>query len=201
MPCLLTLCCGGGTMSRSLRAAIRRHEHRSSLPFLARCATRIIRLTPPPRRSFTLPRSTTAPQSSTLSISTPGPLAFPFARSSPVPTLTTAYGRLDWVESRRAFEAFSEQPLVATSWAQRVAVPAGDWRATIHGAVDLRQFRFRADPGDNLVYVGRVGPEKRLDWAIDLTGEVDRRLVIAGWVAPEDHAYFDDVLAPRIARA
>ena len=51
------------------------------------------------------------------------------------------------------------------------------------------------------MYVGRVGPEKRLEWAIDLTREVDRHLVIAGWVAPDDQAYFDDVLAPRLRRA
>jgi glycosyltransferase involved in cell wall biosynthesis len=130
-----------------------------------------------------------------------GPLAFPFARSSPTPTVTTAYGRLDRPEVRRAFEAFPEQPLVATSWAQRQALPVGDWRATIHGAVDLQQFRFRAEAGGYLVYVGRVGPEKRLEWAIDLAREVGRRLVIAGWVAPEDAAYFDRVLAPRIRRA
>jgi hypothetical protein len=35
-----------------------------------------------------------------------GPLAFPFARCSATPTLTTAYDRLDRVEVRRAFEAF-----------------------------------------------------------------------------------------------
>ena len=130
-----------------------------------------------------------------------GPLAFPFARCSPTPTVTTAYGRLDRAEVRRAFEAFPEQPLVATSRAQRRALPAGDWRATIHGAVDLQQFRFRAESGDYLVYVGRVGPEKRLEWAIDVAREVGRRLVIAGWVAPEDEAYFDHILAPRIRRA
>jgi glycosyltransferase involved in cell wall biosynthesis len=96
-----------------------------------------------------------------------GPLAFPFMRSSPVPTLTTVYGGLDRVEVRRAFEVFAEQPLVATSWAQRAVLSGSDWRATIHGAVDLRQFHFRADPGEYLAYVGRVGPEQRLEWAID----------------------------------
>jgi glycosyltransferase involved in cell wall biosynthesis len=94
-----------------------------------------------------------------------GPLAFPFARRSPTPTLSTAYDRLDRAEVRRAFEAFPEQPLVATSWAQQQALPGSDWRATIHGAVDLRRFSFRNEPGDYLVYVGRVGPEKRLDWS------------------------------------
>jgi glycosyltransferase involved in cell wall biosynthesis len=130
-----------------------------------------------------------------------GPLAFPFARLSTTPTVTTTYDRLDRAEVRRAFEAFPEQPLVATSWAQRQALPGSDWRATIHGAVDLRQFSFRRQPGDYLVYVGRVGPDKRLDWTIDLAGEAGRRLVMAGWVAPEDQAYFDHVLAPRIRRA
>jgi glycosyltransferase involved in cell wall biosynthesis len=129
-----------------------------------------------------------------------GPLAFPFARHSTTPTVTTTYDRLDRVEVRSAFEAFPEQPLVATSWDQRQALPSSDWRATIHGAVDLRRFSFRSEPGDYLVYVGRIGPEKRLDWAIDLAREAGRRLVIAGWVAPEDQAYFDHVLAPRIRR-
>jgi glycosyltransferase involved in cell wall biosynthesis len=109
-----------------------------------------------------------------------GPLAFPFARSSKVPTVTTVYERLDRPGVDRIYQNFVEQPLVATSWAQRARLRGGGWRATIHGAVDIRQFRFRADPGDYLVYVGRVGPEKRLEWAIDLAREVGRPLVIAG---------------------
>jgi glycosyltransferase involved in cell wall biosynthesis len=111
------------------------------------------------------------------------------------------YDRVDLPGVERLFEKFAEQPLVATSWSQQAALPHGDWRATIHGAVDIRQFRFRADPGDYLVYIGRIGPEKRLEWAIDLAREVGRRLVIAGWVSPSDKSYFDHVLAPRIRSA
>jgi glycosyltransferase involved in cell wall biosynthesis len=130
-----------------------------------------------------------------------GPLALPFARSSQVPTLTTVYDRVDLPGVEPLFDKFLEQPLVATSWAQQAASPQRDWRATIHGAVDIRQFRFRADPGEYLVYIGRIGPEKRLEWAIDLAREVGRRLVIAGWVSPGDERYFDYVLAPRIRSA
>jgi glycosyltransferase involved in cell wall biosynthesis len=130
-----------------------------------------------------------------------GPLAFPFARLSSIPTVSSVFDRLDRPGVDRIYENFAEQPLVATSWAQRARLPGADWRATIHGAVDIRQFRFRASPGDYLVYVGRVGPEKRLEWAIDLAREVDRKLVIAGWVAPEDEDYFNYVLAPRIRSA
>jgi glycosyltransferase involved in cell wall biosynthesis len=130
-----------------------------------------------------------------------GPIAFPFARASSVPTVTTTYGRLDARGMRQLFDSFSEQPLVATSWAQRSHLSRADWRATIHGAVDIHQFRFRADQGSYLVYVGRIGPEKRLEWAIDLAREVGRRLVIAGWVSQSDELYFDHVLAPRIRNA
>ena len=130
-----------------------------------------------------------------------GPLAFPFARAARTPTVTTVYDRLDRPGVDRIYQNFVEQPLVATSGSQRAVLPESDWRATIHGAVDIRQFRFRADPGDYLVYVGRIGPEKRIEWAIDLAREVDRRLVIAGWVSPADEKYFDDVLAPRIRGA
>jgi glycosyltransferase involved in cell wall biosynthesis len=130
-----------------------------------------------------------------------GPLAFPFARAARIPTVTTVYDRLDQPGVDRIYQNFLEQPLVATSWAQRATLPASDWRATIHGGIDIRQYRFRADPGDYLVYVGRIGPEKRLEWAMDLAREVDRRLVIAGWVSPADEKYFDYVLAPRIRGA
>ena len=130
-----------------------------------------------------------------------GPLAFPFARAAQIPTVTTVYDRLDRPGVDLIYQNFVEQPLIATSWAQRATLPASDWRATIHGAVDIRQYRFRADPGDYLVYVGRIGPEKRLEWAMDLAREVDRRLVIAGWVSPADERYFDYVLAPRIRGA
>jgi len=130
-----------------------------------------------------------------------GAIAFPFARASSVPTVTTTYDRLHAPGMRQLFDSFPEQALVATSWAQRAHLPGADWRATIHGAVDILQFRFRVDPGSYLVYVGRIGPEKRLEWAIDLAREVGRRLVIAGWVSRSDVMYFDHVLAPRIRNA
>ena len=54
----------------------------SSLPFLARCATRIIPLTPPRRRSYLAEVYDRASEFDVIH-NHAGPLAFPFARSAP----------------------------------------------------------------------------------------------------------------------
>ena len=54
--------------------------------------------------------------------------AFPFARRSATPTVTTMHGRLDLAEVRRLNARFPEQPLVSISDAQREALPGANWR-------------------------------------------------------------------------
>ena len=74
--------------------------------------------------------------------------------------------------------------------------PALDYTATIHHGIDTSQFPLDPDPGDSLVFFGRIHPDKGTAEAIDTAALAGRPLVIAGIV--QDEEYFRDEIAPRI---
>ncbi len=125
--------------------------------------------------------------------------AFPFARLSPTPTVTTAHGRLDLPEVQRVYAHFPEQRLISISDAQRAPLPDANWMATAYNGIDTRNFHFRPEPGDYLVFLGRISPEKRPDRAIEIAREVGMRLLIAAKVDPADQDYFDYAIRPMIS--
>ena len=124
--------------------------------------------------------------------------AFPFARLTTTPTLTTTHGRLDLAEVQRVYGTFPEQPLISISDAQRARLPGLNWLGTVYNGIDLANFHFRPDPGDYLVFLGRISQEKRPDRAIEIARDVGMRLVIAAKVDPVDQAYYDHAIAPMI---
>src|SRR6266511_2237712 len=124
--------------------------------------------------------------------------AFPFARLHSTPTLTTPHGRLDSPDVRHVYEHFQEQPLTSISLSQRAPLLDANWTANVYNGIDLRNFRFQPDPGDYLVFLGRISPEKRPDRAIEIARQVGMRLVIAAKVDPVDQAYYDHAIAPLI---
>jgi glycosyltransferase involved in cell wall biosynthesis len=125
-------------------------------------------------------------------------MAFPFARLTSTPTLTTAHGRLDLVELQRLYAAYPEQQLVALSNDQRAYLPAASWVATVPNGIDLGGFHFREQPGTYLVFLGRISPEKRPDRAIEIARDVGMPLVIAAKVDAVDQDYYAHAIAPLI---
>ncbi|MGH9765236.1 MAG: glycosyltransferase family 4 protein, partial [Blastocatellia bacterium] len=71
-----------------------------------------------------------------------------------------------------------------------------DYVATIHHGIALDEFTLRREPGDYLLFFGRIHPHKGVAEAIELARRSGRRLVIAGIV--QDQAYFDTQIAPKI---
>jgi glycosyltransferase involved in cell wall biosynthesis len=126
-------------------------------------------------------------------------LAFPFARLSRTPTVTTTHGRLDLPEVRRIYEHYPEQRLVSISYDQRSWIPDLNWVDTVYNAIDLDNFRFRPERGDYLVFLGRISPEKRPDRAIEIARDVGMRLIIAAKVDPIDRDYDEHAIEPLIA--
>lgn len=124
--------------------------------------------------------------------------AFPFARLTSTPTVTTIHGRLDMAEVRRVYEWFPEQFLVSISDAQRVPLMHANWLRTVYNGIDLSHFHFEPRSGDYLVFLGRISPEKRADRAIEIARDLGMELVIAAKVDPFDQAYFDHTIAPVI---
>ncbi len=74
--------------------------------------------------------------------------------------------------------------------------PSLDYLATIHHGIDMAAFDVSPEPGDYLLFFGRIHPEKGTAEAIDVAEGSGLPLVIAGIV--QDQAYFDQLVKPRI---
>jgi glycosyltransferase involved in cell wall biosynthesis len=124
--------------------------------------------------------------------------AFPFARLSRTPTVTTMHGRLDLPEVRRVHRFFTEHPLISISAAQRENLPWGRWVGTVHNGIDVGRFTFREAPGDYLAFLGRISHEKRLDRAIEIARAVGMPLRVAAKVDPADAEYYEHAIKPLL---
>lgn len=124
--------------------------------------------------------------------------AFPFARLTRTPTVTTMHGRLDLPEVRRVNDFFREQPLISISRAQRRYLPGANWVATVYNGIAVEQFTLRAQPGRYLAFLGRVALEKRLDRAIEVARAVGMPLRVAAKIDPADREYYEHAIRPLL---
>ncbi len=129
----------------------------------------------------------------------------PFISACPTPTVLTMHGRLDLDVVRTVLPLYPGTKLVSISDSQREAVSDLDlsWAATCHNGLDLSAYR-GASAGrrcrDYLAFVGRVTPEKRPDWAIEVARRAGMPLKIAAKIDPLDWSYWVDEIEPLIAR-
>jgi glycosyltransferase involved in cell wall biosynthesis len=121
------------------------------------------------------------------------------ARYCPTPVVTTLHLRLDTAGVNELLDAFPEVPLVAISESQRRWHEGANWVATIHHGTDFSKTPLSTEPGDYLLLVGRVAPEKGIAEAIEVARRTGRRLVLAAKVyAPDEQALFETLVRPAI---
>ncbi len=74
--------------------------------------------------------------------------------------------------------------------------PALRYAATIHHGIDVDSFAVHPDPGDHLLFFGRIHPDKGTAHAIEVARRAGRRLVIAGII--QDETYYREEVEPHI---
>jgi glycosyltransferase involved in cell wall biosynthesis len=120
------------------------------------------------------------------------PLAF--SRLVATPLVTTIHG----FSSDRilpAFKAYEDRVhYVAISAADRH--PDLRYAATIHHGIRLEDFPFDPDGSEDLLFFGRIHPDKGAAEAIAAARRAGRRLVMAGIV--QDQSYYDKHVAPAL---
>jgi glycosyltransferase involved in cell wall biosynthesis len=70
------------------------------------------------------------------------------------------------------------------------------YAATIHHGIDADAFELRPDPGEHLLFFGRIHPDKGTAAAIEVAHRSGRTLVIGGIV--QDERYFHDEVEPHL---
>jgi glycosyltransferase involved in cell wall biosynthesis len=74
--------------------------------------------------------------------------------------------------------------------------PRLHYAATIHHGIDTRAFAVDPEPGDHLLFFGRIHPDKGTAQAIDVAHRTGRRLDIAGII--QDENYFRHEVEPHV---
>ena len=121
-------------------------------------------------------------------------LPLTYSRLVNTPLVTTIHG----FSSERimpVFERYNDRcAYVAISDADRH--PSLTYAATIHHGIDMARFPLSKEPGDSLLFFGRIHPDKGVVEAIEVAARAGLSLTIAGIVHDQD--YFDDQVAPHI---
>ena len=123
------------------------------------------------------------------------PLALPHAWRAPVVTTVHGFSGPRILPAYRAGLAVARTAhFVAISESDRH--PELDYVATVHHGIDLGEFTATTEPGEALVTLGRIHPDKGTADAIAIARAVDRPLLIAGIV--HDERYFAEEVAPHV---
>jgi glycosyltransferase involved in cell wall biosynthesis len=108
------------------------------------------------------------------------------------PLVTTIHGFSD----PRILPAYAAADSAYVSISDADRVPELDYAATVYHGIDLTRFAFSATPGEDLVILGRIHPDKGTAEAIEIARRCGRRLLIAGPV--QDEGYFATEVEPHV---
>ena len=114
--------------------------------------------------------------------------------------LATVHGGLD-PEMVRYLRALPGLGCVAISAAQRASAPNVPWAGVVHNAVQVDRYPFidSAQRGDDLVFVGRMSPDKGVVEAIEVARALGRTLRIAAKMREKPELdYFTTAVEPLL---
>lgn len=123
---------------------------------------------------------------------------YPFSRRQKVPHLTTLHGRLDMADLVPLYREFDDMPVVSISNSQRAPLPWIRWCGTVYHGLPLDLYKPQKEPGQYLLFLGRISPEKRPDRAIEIAKRAGIPLKIAAKVDEKDRRYMKNEIRPLL---
>jgi len=121
-------------------------------------------------------------------------LPLSYSRLVSTPVLTTIHG----FSSKKILPVFrkynSSTHYVSISNADRF--PDLDYAATVYHGIDIENFTFRENPGEYLLFYGRIHHDKGAREAILIAKEAGMRLILAGII--QDTDYFNQYVKPHL---
>ncbi|NOK59611.1 MAG: glycosyltransferase family 4 protein [Chloroflexi bacterium AL-W] len=127
-------------------------------------------------------------------------LSFGFAPFVRTPSVTTLHGRLDFPYLKSVLRRLSDTALISISHHQRAPLDEvhPHWVGTVYNAVPVSEFPFSTHAGKYLLFVGRISPEKRVDWAIEIAKRSGMPLKIVAKIDPCEQDYYENEIAPLL---
>ncbi len=120
----------------------------------------------------------------------------PYVKALQARCLITYHMPIELSEATRSlFNAHPNVPLVSVSNSQRRNCGMLNWQCTIHNGLPLDLYSIQENPNGYCAYLGRLGPSKGPDKAIDIALAAKVPLKLAG---PIQQPYFDERIAPRL---
>ena len=120
-------------------------------------------------------------------------MALTYTRLVKTPVLTTVHG-FSSSKIMPVYEKYGDGYFVSISDSDRA--PGLNYLATVYNGIDLALYPLRESGGDDLIFLGRIHPDKGVHLAIEVARLSSRRLIIAGII--QDEVYYREKLRPHI---
>ncbi len=121
-------------------------------------------------------------------------MALAFTRLIQTPVLTTIHG-FSSPRIMPVYEKYRDGYFVSISESDRA--PGLNYVATVYNGIDLALYPLRQSRGGNLIFLGRVHPDKGVHLAIEAARLSGLPLLIAGII--QDEAYFREQVKPHLS--
>jgi len=120
-------------------------------------------------------------------------MALTYSRLVKTPVLTTIHG-FSSPRIMPVYEKYRDGYFVSISDSDRA--PGLNYLATVYNGIDLALYPFQASSGDDLIFLGRIHPDKGVHLAIAVARLSGLSLLIAGII--QDEKYFQEQVAPYL---
>src|SRR5690348_2245144 len=120
-------------------------------------------------------------------------MALTYTRLVKTPVLTTIHG-FSSPKIMPVYDKYRDGYFVSVSNSDRAL--GLNYLATVYNGIDLSLYPLQEAGGDDLIFLGRIHPEKGVHLAIEVACLSGRRLIIAGII--QDEPYFRHEIEPHI---
>lgn len=120
-------------------------------------------------------------------------MALTYTRLVKTPVLTTIHG-FSSPGIMPVYRKYRDGYFVSISDSDRA--PGLNYLATVYNGIDLALYPFQESAGDNLIFLGRIHPDKGVHLAIEVALKSGMPLLIAGII--QDQIYFREQVEPHL---
>ena len=120
-------------------------------------------------------------------------MALTYTRLVSTPVLTTIHG-FSSPKIMPVYQKYRDGYFVSISDSDRA--PGLNYLATVYNGIDLSLYPLQPSPGDDLIFLGRIHPDKGVHLAIEVARQSGWPLLIAGII--QDKTYFREQVEPHL---